>query len=310
MGPGRVTARLSMSLRTVSVRRGGKWVLRDVTLRLDAGERWALVGDNGAGKTQLLKLLAGDVWPTPTGREQRNYRVGRREVDLIEAKARIAYVGAELQDKYTRYGWDLKVRDLIAAGLHGTDLLLWPATAAERGKIAATLRCCGLGRLAAREFSSLSYGQKRLALLARALAQEPDWLLLDEFYNGLDTAYRRRIDRVLDAARAAGQSWVAVTHRAGDVPRGTRGIIELHLGRLLSVKSPRGAAAASIGFRRRTADGAQASGSAARRRRASAARWAAAAANRSGGSVRQLSAGAARPELGVAQGSTLGGVRR
>ena len=252
MGPGRITARLSMSLRTVSVRRGGKWALRDVTLRLDAGERWALVGDNGAGKTQLLKLLAGDVWPTPTGREQRIYRVGRREVDLIEAKARIAYVGAELQDKYTRYGWDLRVRDMIAAGLHGTDLLLWPATAAERGKIAATLRRCGLGRLAAREFSSLSYGQKRLALLARALAQEPDWLLLDEFYNGLDTAYRRRIDRVLDAARAAGQSWIAVTHRAGDVPRGTRGIIELHQGRLLSVKplravkSLRGAAAARL----------------------------------------------------------------
>jgi molybdate transport system ATP-binding protein len=241
-----------MSLRTASVRRGGKWALRDVTLRLDAGERWALVGDNGAGKTQLLKLLAGEVWPTPTGREQRIYRIGRRGVDLIEAKARIAYVGAELQDKYARYGWDLSVRDMIAAGLHGTDLLLWPATAAERGKIAATLRCCGLGRLAAREFSSLSYGQKRLALLARALAQEPDWLLLDEFYNGLDTAYRRRIDRVLDAVRAAGQSWIAVTHRAGDVPRGTRGIIELHQGRLLSVKAlravkaSRGAAAARL----------------------------------------------------------------
>jgi molybdate transport system ATP-binding protein len=246
VGPGRTTARLSMSLRAVSVRRGGKWVLRDITLRLNAGERWALVGDNGAGKTQLLKLLAGDVWPTPTGLEKRIYRIGRREVDLIEAKARIAYVGAELQDKYTRYGWDPSVRDMIAAGLHGTDLLLWPATAAERRRIAATIRACGLGCLAARTFSSLSYGQKRLALLARALAQEPDWLLLDEFYNGLDTAYRRRIDRILSAARAAGQSWIAVTHRAGDVPRGTRGIIELNQGRLRSIKSLRRTAAARL----------------------------------------------------------------
>ena len=226
-----------MSLHAASVRRGGKWVLRDITLRLNAGERWALVGKNGAGKTQLLKLLAGDVWPTPTGREKRIYRLGRREIDLIEAKPRIAYVGAELQDKYTRYGWDLSVRDLIATGLHGTDLLLWPATAAERKRTAATLRACGLGRLAARRFSSLSYGQKRLALLARALVQAPDWLLLDEFYNGLDAVYRRRIDRILDAARAAGQSWIAVTHRAGDVPRGTRGIIELDEGRLRSIKA-------------------------------------------------------------------------
>ena len=166
-----------MSLHAVSVRRGGKWVLRDIALQLNAGERWALIGDNGAGKTQLLKLLAGDVWPTPTGREKRTYRLGRREIDLIEAKPRITYVGAELQDKYTRYGWDLSVRDLIAAGLHGTDLLLWPATAAERMRVAAALRACGLGRLAARRFSTLSYGQKRLALLARALAREPDWLL-------------------------------------------------------------------------------------------------------------------------------------
>ncbi len=242
----RTAARLSMSLHAVSVRRGGKWVLRDIMLRFKPGERWALVGDNGAGKTQLLKLLAGDVWPTPTGREKRTYRVGRREVDLIEAKPRIAYVGAELQDKYTRYEWDLRVRDLIAAGLHGTDLLLWPASAAERARIAATLRACGLGRLAGRRFSSLSYGQKRLALLARALAGRPDWLLLDEFFNGLDTACRRRIDRILDAARAAGQSWIAVTHRAGDVPRGTRGIIELHEGRLRSIKTLRRTAIARL----------------------------------------------------------------
>jgi molybdate transport system ATP-binding protein len=231
-----MSARLSVSLHAVSVRRGGKWVLQDISLGLQAGDRWALIGDNGSGKTQLLKLLAGLVWPTPTGRERRIYRIGRREVDLIEAKRRIAYIGAELQDKYTRYGWDLRVHDLIATGLHRTDLLLRPATTAEGRRIDATLRVCGLRRLAARKFSSLSYGQKRLALLARALVQAPDWLLLDEFYNGLDQDYRRRIDRLLDSAGAAGQSWIVTAHRAGDIPRDTRGIIELEEGRLRSAK--------------------------------------------------------------------------
>jgi len=232
-----MSARLSVSLHAVSVRRGRKWALRDIDLQLHAGERWALIGENGSGKTQLLKLLAADVWPTPTGREQRIYRIGRREVDVIEAKSHIAYIGAELQDKYTRYGWDLAVRDLIATGLQRTDLLLRPVTAAQRRRIDSTLRACGLTRLAARRFSSLSYGQKRLALLARALVQAPDWLLLDEFYNGLDSTYRRRIDRVLDAARAAGRSWIASAHRAADVPRGTDGVIELRAGRLHSMKT-------------------------------------------------------------------------
>jgi molybdate transport system ATP-binding protein len=234
-----MSARLSMSLHAASVRRADKWVLRDITLHLKAGGRWALIGDNGAGKTQLLKLLAADVWPTPTGREERVYRIGRRRIDLIEAKPRIAYIGGESQDKYARYGWDLPVRDLIATGLHRTELLLRPATVAEQRRVEATMRTCGLGRLADRRFSSLSYGQKRLALLARALVQAPDWLLLDEFYNGLDVPYRRRMDRVLGAARTAGHSWIVAAHRAGDVPRGTRGIIELHRGRLSSMKALR-----------------------------------------------------------------------
>jgi molybdate transport system ATP-binding protein len=231
-----MTDRLGVSLHAVSVQRGREWALKDITLELAPGERWALIGENGSGKTQLLKLLAGDVWPTPTGREARVYRVGRRETDLIEAKSRIAYLGGELQDKYARYGWDLAVRDLVATGLHRTDLLLRPVSAAERRRVDATLAACGLTRLAERRFSTLSYGQKRLALLARALGQAPDWLLLDELYNGLDAGYRARIDRVLERARARGCSWIVAAHRAGDVPAGTRGILELAAGRLHSVR--------------------------------------------------------------------------
>jgi molybdate transport system ATP-binding protein len=224
--------RLRISLHSVGVQRGGRWVLRDLTLEVRPGERWALVGANGAGKTQLLKLLAGEVWPTPTPAARRTYHGSRGEIHLIDAKARIAYLGAEMQDKYARYGWDLSVSDLVATGLHRTDLLLSPVTPAEGRRVEATLRLCGLKRLAARRLSTLSYGQKRLALLARALAVDPDWLLLDEFYNGLDASYRRRIDRVLRAVRARGGSWIVAAHRAGDVPRGTRGLIELDAGRL------------------------------------------------------------------------------
>jgi molybdate transport system ATP-binding protein len=162
--------------------------------------------------------------------------VGRQPVELIDAKRRVAYVGAELQDKYARYGWNLRVRDLVATGLHRTDLLLLPVTPPQAKRVSAALRLCGLHRHAAREFLSLSYGQKRLALLARALVQDPDWLLLDEFYNGLDADYRRRIDTVLDAAVRRGQSWVATAHRAGDVPRGTRCMLELAQGRVHAVK--------------------------------------------------------------------------
>jgi molybdate transport system ATP-binding protein len=245
---------LGISLHAVGVQRGRKWVLRDLTLDVQPGERWALIGANGAGKTQLLKLLAGDVWPTPTAAGRRTYRLGRREVDLIEAKSRIAYLGAEMQDKYSRYGWDPSVSDLLATGLHRTDLLLSKVTAGERRKIDATLRACGLMRLAGRRLSSLSYGQKRLALLARALCPDPDWLLLDELYNGLDASYRRRIDRALRAVRARGGSWIVAAHRACDVPRGTRGLIELDAGRVIAMRPLR----AEMVSRLRSREGARA----------------------------------------------------
>jgi molybdate transport system ATP-binding protein len=235
-----MTDRLEILLRAVSVRRGDKWALRDVSWRLRPGERWALVGDNGAGKTQLLKCLSGDVWPTAgsaaSSGDGRHYRLARHAVDVIEAKSRVAYIGAEQQDKYARYDWNLRVRDLVASGLHRSDLLLLPVTPPQAKRVAATLRACGLRALAAREFLSLSYGQKRLALLARALVQDPDWLLLDEFYNGLDLDFRRRMDDILDAARRRGQSWVATAHRAMDVPRGTLRLLELKGGRVGAAK--------------------------------------------------------------------------
>jgi len=215
--------------------------LRNISWRLRPRDRWVLLGDNGAGKTQLLKLLCGDVWPTPRERgglhcDARSFSMGRQPVDLIDAKRRIAYVGAEQQDKYARYGWNLRVRDLVATGLHRSDLLLLPVTRVQARRVAATLRACGLYRHATREFLSLSYGQKRLALLARALVQDPDWLLLDEFYNGLDAHFRRRIDKVLEGAASRGQSWVATAHRAADVPRGTRCLLHLEAGKVVAVK--------------------------------------------------------------------------
>jgi molybdate transport system ATP-binding protein len=238
-----MSPRLSITLHAVSVRRGRRWALREVSWQLEPGERWALLGENGAGKTQLLKLLSGAVWPTPNAvqaaaeSDGRSYRRGGESLTLFEAKAHMAYVGGELQDKYARYGWNLAVQDLIATGLHGSDLLMSPITLPQAARVAKMLRVCGLQRYARRKFLTLSYGEKRLALLARALVQNPDWLLLDEFYNGLDQDYRRRIDAVLEAARRRGQSWVATAHRAADVPRGTHLALVLAEGRVLHRKS-------------------------------------------------------------------------
>src|SRR5262245_66242976 len=116
---------LSVSLRRIDLDRGGRAVLRDVSWDIRPGQRWLLVGGNGAGKTQLLKLISGAVWPTPTGRESRAY-VWQGEVwpTPADVKEEIAYVGAERQDRYERYGWNHTVSQIVGTGLYRTDIPL------------------------------------------------------------------------------------------------------------------------------------------------------------------------------------------
>ncbi len=78
----------SVTLKRIDLDRGERAVLRDVNWRIQSGQRWLLVGGNGAGKTQLLKLLAGSVWPKPTGRELRRYRFRGDAFDIAGRRRR------------------------------------------------------------------------------------------------------------------------------------------------------------------------------------------------------------------------------
>ena len=95
---------LSVTLRRIDLDRGGRSVLRDVAWSIRPGQRWLLIGGNGAGKTQLLKLISGAVWPAPTGKEVRRYHwKGERFDQPAGILEEIAYVGAERQDRYEHY---------------------------------------------------------------------------------------------------------------------------------------------------------------------------------------------------------------
>ncbi len=209
-------------LESVSVRYGRHWAVRKITFDIRAGERWLLTGPNGAGKTVLLKLLRGDVWPTPTGRERREYTLGRTRLEQPAlARERIAYLGPERQDRYERYEWNLPVRDVVATGLFETDIPLQQPTGRQQAAVLDALKSVGLAGLASRGFLTLSYGQRRRVLLARALVRRPDVLLLDEALNGLDAAARRAFMRALRRATGPRTAWVLSSHRRADVPAGT-----------------------------------------------------------------------------------------
>jgi molybdate transport system ATP-binding protein len=218
-----VTARpgaLGVELERVRLVLGGRPVLREVTLHLRAGTKSLLLGGNGAGKTQLLKILAAERWPTPTGRERRVYRDADGEVlGIPEILDRVAFVGGERQDKYVRYDWNFTVQAIVGTGCHGVERPLRQLAGDERARVRALLRRFGLWTLRRRRFLSLSYGERRLTLLARALAGRPGLLLLDEPYNGLDAGARATLDREIARLARTAATIVVSAHRAEDAPR-------------------------------------------------------------------------------------------
>jgi len=230
---GRACRYLGVSLAHIGLVRGGRRVLRDVNWRIRPGQRWVLQGANGAGKTQLLKLVAGDVWPEPGVSARRIYRWrGERLAEPQGVKQEIAYVGAERQDRYEHYGWNHRVTTIIGTGLQHSDIPLRPLSAAERARIAPLLRRFDIEALAHRRFLTLSHGERRLVLLARALAWRPALLLLDEPLNGLDARYRRRVLAALGTLARWRLPWVYATHRVDEVPPGVTHRARLERGHL------------------------------------------------------------------------------
>lgn len=198
--------------------------LDEVSFTLRRGERWALIGANGSGKTMLLKLLRGDMWPTPTGRQRRTSSL---------AKEQIAYIGPERQDKYVRYDWNLTVTQVVTTGLFDEDIPLNTPTHAQRERVARVLRRFGLWGLRQRRILSLSYGQRRLALVARLFAGKAAVLLLDEVFNGLDVRAKEKLRQALEQPRG-GHDWILTSHRPKELPKNVTHIAHIEHGRIVS----------------------------------------------------------------------------
>jgi molybdate transport system ATP-binding protein len=227
-----MTVSVSIQLDRLDLDRSGRPVLREVTWTVRPGEKWLVLGPNGAGKTQLLKVLAGDVWPNPE-RASRRYRVrGEWHDQPHAAREEIAWLGPERQDRYERYAWNFRVLDVVGTGLSRTDIPASRLTPTQRRTCLSLLRRAGIARLAARRFLTLSYGERRLVLLARAWAWQPAVMLLDEAASGLDEVHRRGLQRFLAMGRSRHLAWVCTAHRVEDAPTNATHLLLLDKGRV------------------------------------------------------------------------------
>ncbi len=219
----------AIALQGVSFRYGPQepLVLRDVSMDIPAGAITALLGPNGSGKSTLLHLLLG-LLPAEQGqiqllgRSQGQYT--RRELSRV--------LGLVPQDEHVAF--ELSVLEYALLGRAPYLNLLELPQERDRELARQALVTAGIAALERRTVPSLSGGEKQLATVARALAQEPMILLLDEPTSHLDLANARRILSVLRALRANGKSMVLTTHDPNAAAAVADHVILLRAGQVLA----------------------------------------------------------------------------
>jgi len=198
-----------LEARGLSVRRGARLVVADVSLVLAPGEAVALIGPNAAGKSTLVRALAGLL--PPSAGEVRLRGRSLKDCGRDGVARAIALVAPDEAPPAT-----ITVAERARLGRYPHRGPLRPFTAEDDAAVARALERSGVATLADRPLATLSAGERQLAALARGLAQEPAILLLDEPAAHLDIGHQLRLFRVLDEVRREGVGVLAVVH---DLPR-------------------------------------------------------------------------------------------
>ncbi|GJE80658.1 ABC transporter ATP-binding protein [Methylorubrum thiocyanatum] len=196
---------MSLDLNDVRVTLDGRTILTDIDLVLERGRFAGLVGPNGAGKTTLLRVLAALVAPT-----QGHVTLEGQALSGMTRDARARRIAALFQGGGV--GWPMTVREIVALGRLPHRRAFAGFSEADEAAVARAMARTDVGHLAGRTEPTLSSDERMRALLARALAVEAEWLLVDEPITALDPAHQLDVMALLRAASRDGTGVVAVLH--------------------------------------------------------------------------------------------------
>lgn len=219
-------------LDSVTVSRGGKKILGPISWTVSELERWVILGPNGAGKTTLFSLCATQMHPTTGMVRVLGSTLGR--VDVFELRPRIGLMGPAIMKALPE---DETVLDVVLTAAYAI-LGRWqePYELWDESRAQALLTTLGVRELANRKYFTLSDGEKKRALIARALMADPELLLLDEPTAGLDLGGREDLLKRFDllAADPKSPATLMITHHIEEIPAGSTHALLLKNGEVIA----------------------------------------------------------------------------
>ncbi|MEM9752641.1 MAG: ATP-binding cassette domain-containing protein [Planctomycetota bacterium] len=233
----------AFALDDVTVRLGDIRALDGVTCRAKRGQQVALLGANGCGKTTLCRLLTGHAFAASGTVRLLGHTLGK--TDLRALRRRVAVVAAGLDHATAHVAGaivdaELNAVDAVCTGFFGSVGLYDRPTARQRDRAVARLDRVGLSHRLTHRVGTLSAGEQRRLVLARALVHDPDLLILDEPTTGLDIAGREQMLATLDALRRQPNppTLLMVTHHVEELPPDTDRVLLMRSGRIVFEGGP------------------------------------------------------------------------
>ena len=210
------THTVTLRMEKVKVHYGSRTILQDIDWEIKNGEKWALFGPNGSGKSTLLSLVYAD---NPQSYANTLYLFNKKRgsgESIWDIKKRIGYVSPEMHLYYRQNVSTLKI---VGSGFFDSIGLYQQCSEEQETLALAWMRLFGIDHLRDRMFQTLSSGEQRLVLLARAFVKDPDLIILDEPLHGLDVSHKKQAAAIIEQfCERPGKTLIYVTHYPHELP--------------------------------------------------------------------------------------------
>lgn len=217
----------------VTFKRNGREILKGIDWHINKGENWALLGLNGSGKSTLLGMIPAYIFPTSGEVRVFGHKFGNYSWKKI--KNRVSFVSSTLNNFSSTLNGE-KLEDIVISGKFNSIGIYDEVVDEDREKADKIIEDFKISYIKNNHFGTLSQGEQRRTLLARAFMNEPDLLILDEPCSGLDVTSREYFLKVLEENSKNDNAipFIYVTHQIEEIMPSVTHVALLHDGKILA----------------------------------------------------------------------------